>query len=181
MPFQQKKKRVKEKKTRGTCTRRRKKEVLGYNTGGMRSKKKKGNSTTGGKFAEVCAYVCVCAFKSFHSNWWSKTREDERRKKKEVADETGKEGKGRRTRGEKKFRALPTRGAARNARVEFKRNVCTRKNEADCRTCFFMVAYTVSPERKKKAKHLYFTPSRAIWKDKQADKRDPSRVRMKRS
>ena len=30
----------------------------------------------------VCVCVCVCAFKSFHSNWWSKTREDERRKKK---------------------------------------------------------------------------------------------------
>lgn len=33
-------------------------------------------------FLGVRVCVCVCAFKSFHSNWWSKTREDERRKKK---------------------------------------------------------------------------------------------------
>ena len=125
----------------------------------MRSKKKKkGNSTTGGKFAEVCACVCVCVrlsrFIQIDGARRGKTKEE--KKEKEVADETEKEGKGTRTRGKKKFRALPTRGAARNARVEFKRNVCTRKNEADRRIRFFMVAYTVSPEGKKKSKAPLF-------------------------
>ena len=80
-----------------------------------------------------------------------------KKKKKEVADETEKEGKGSKTRGKKKFRAGPTRGAARNARVEFKRNVCTRKNEADRRIRFFMVAYTVSPEGKKKKQGTFIS------------------------